>query len=511
MRPESLPAILEQLSCELDFDRLVQQFAGLIVDRAEAALCRIWIRRSGDSCDLCAVAAQCQDNSECLHLIASSGLPEDSNPRRCPIGVGTTGLVARAGASLISDNPATDPRFSEEHWIQHHGIQTCAVIPLTWQSRNMGVLGVYCRERLSDENYQQLAAFVRRASFFLAHAHAADLIRRRMEGMTHQVRALRDEIVGGLQVEQLIGTSPAARQLRENMQAAAGSRDPLLILGASGVGKELAARSIHAQGQKPAEPFFKIDCHHVPPTTIESGLFGLEPIAFACAEDNPGCLELARCGTVFLRHVERLPLFVQQKLREYLRTGRYSRTGGAELRQSTARIVASTTRDLSGMAAAGVFDTQLHTLLSQHVLRMPSLRERTADIPLLVKHYAERFSREYFKTFEGVDPAVVRRLAEYPWPGNDRELSQVMERAVLLSTGPVITVEPGFGAPVSEDACNGAVLTLETVERAHIMHALQRTRGIIQGPTGAASLLGLPPSTLRSRMAKLGIPRSPQR
>jgi transcriptional regulator with GAF, ATPase, and Fis domain len=303
----------------------------------------------------------------------------------------------------------------------------------------------------------------------------------------------------------------------------------VLVTGETGTGKELIARAVHSSSKRRDRPLIKVNCAALPAGLVESELFGHEKGAFSGAiARRQGRFELADGGTIFLDEIGELPAEAQVKLLRVLQEREFDRVGGAAPIRVDVRVIAATNRDLLQEVRDKRFREDLYYRLNVFPVRLPPLRERRDDIPLLVHFLLNKFAPRVGKRLDGVGRETMRRLLEYPWPGNVRELENVLERAVILATGPTLEVAPDLlptpaaalaaGGPDPEEDRVIAVTrqtsgrpqpTLEAVERDYILTVLRQTNWVITGPRGAAKALGLNPSTLRSRIKKLGIPRSP--
>jgi transcriptional regulator with GAF, ATPase, and Fis domain len=284
----------------------------------------------------------------------------------------------------------------------------------------------------------------------------------------------------------------------------------VLILGESGTGKELLARAIHRTSGRRDRPLVKVNCGAIPTGLVESELFGHEKGAFTSAsERRTGRFELADGGTIFLDEVGDLPLDVQVKLLRVSQEQEFERVGSSRTMKVDVRVIAATNRDLADAVKAGTFRSDLYYRLNIFPLTLPPLRERMEDVPLLVQAFLGRLSTKLRKPLERLSEDALGRVMKYSWPGNIRELQNVIERAAILARSPVVEIEDALemrhpaGAPAH--ASSPRTGTLEDVERAHILRMLGDTGWVIEGSKGAAAILGLNPSTLRSRMQKLGI------
>jgi formate hydrogenlyase transcriptional activator len=325
---------------------------------------------------------------------------------------------------------------------------------------------------------------------------------------------LREEIKSEYNFEEIIGGSAALQGVLATVGQVAATDSTVLILGETGTGKELIARAVHHASRRKDRPLIKVNCSALPTGLVESELFGHERGAFTGAtEKRIGRFELADGGTIFLDEVGELPLETQVKLLRVLQEREFERVGGAKTIRVDVRVIAATNRDLGQAVAEGRFRQDLYYRLNVFPVHLPPLRARTEDVPLLVHYFVDRFAAKIGRAITRVPDAAMERLIAYPWPGNVRELENVIERAVILSTGPELAVGPELlpvpatAPPASAAATDGGPTSMQAVSRQHILAVLQRTGWRIDGPHGAARLLNMRPSTLRSRMQKLGIRR----
>ena len=329
---------------------------------------------------------------------------------------------------------------------------------------------------------------------------------------------LEDEIRTDANFKEIIGTSAELRRVLKLVETVAPTDSTVLIFGETGTGKELIARSIHNLSQRQSGTFVKLNCAAIPAGLLESELFGHEKGAFTNAvTQRIGRLELANNGTLFLDEIGDLPLELQPKLLRVLQEREFERLGSTRTLSTNVRLIAATNRDLSALVADGKFRSDLFFRLNVFPVDLPPLRERPEDIPLLVRHFAEEFSRRMNKTIDTISSGTMGTLCRYPWPGNIRELQNVIERAVILSPGPALVVpfaevqpnarrEPGLEKPEVRSTKRRPVRSILTdVDRGQIIQALKDAQGRVGGPDGAASRLGLKRTTFITRMQKLGI------
>ncbi len=325
------------------------------------------------------------------------------------------------------------------------------------------------------------------------------------------IEYLVDEIESGLNFGEIVGNSPSLKELLGALELVAATDSTVLIQGETGTGKELIARAVHSRSPRGDQPLVKVNCAALPRELVESELFGHEKGAFTGAtQQRKGRFELADKGTIFLDEVGELPLEAQVKLLRVLQEGEFERVGGTRTLSADVRVIAATNRDLASEVEAGRFRSDLFYRLNVFPVTVPPLRERRDDIPLLARHFMLKASRQLGKPLQDLSPAFLEQALHYAWPGNIRELENVVMRGAILSPGPLLEPPetlPGAPAepPVSERPGPLPLRTLEAVERDHIRATLEHTHWVVEGEHGAAAVLGLNPSTLRGRMRKLGI------
>jgi len=337
---------------------------------------------------------------------------------------------------------------------------------------------------------------------------------------------LQEEIKSVHNFEHIVGGSPALMAVLADVDRVAPTDASVLVTGETGTGKELIARAIHSASKRRDKPLIKVNCAALPAGLVESELFGHEKGAFSGAiARRLGRFELADGGTIFLDEIGELPAEAQVKLLRVLQEREFDRVGGAAPIRVDVRIIAATNRDLLKAVQEKTFREDLYYRLSVFPVRLPPLRERRDDIPLLIHFLVNKFAARIGKHLDGVSRESMQRLQEYPWPGNIRELENVLERAVILATGPTLEIGPDLlPTPAAPSAVTARAEPeraeaipvpppagqprLEDVEREYIIKVLRQTNWLITGPRGAAKLLGLHPSTLRNRINKLGVTRS---
>jgi PAS domain S-box-containing protein len=341
---------------------------------------------------------------------------------------------------------------------------------------------------------------------------------RRIQLLSRETEYLRQEITSILNFGEIIGQSRPLARVLEDIRQVAATDSTVLVTGETGTGKELIARAVHLESGRKDKPLVTVNCAAIPATLIESEFFGHERGAFTGATSKRiGRFALADKGTLFLDEIGELPLDLQSKLLRALQSGEYQAVGSSETRKADVRVIAATNRDLKQAASQGTFREDLYYRINVFPIHVPPLRERGEDIVLLAAAFANQFARKQRRPIAPLTPEHARRLKAYSWPGNVRELQNVIERAVITSVNGRLNLDRSLpeeieaappGAPLAED--DGRIHTvaeLQELERANIRRALKRAGGRVAGKDGAASLLGIPASTLSSRMKALGIDR----
>jgi transcriptional regulator with GAF, ATPase, and Fis domain len=320
---------------------------------------------------------------------------------------------------------------------------------------------------------------------------------------------LQEEIKTEYNFEEIVGSSAAMKKVFQRIAQVANTDTTVLITGETGTGKELVARAIHNRSSRRERPPIKVNCAALPAALVESELFGHEKGAFTGATSRKiGRFELADGGTIFLDEIGDVPLDVQVKLLRVLQEQEFERIGGTQTIKVDVRLIAATNRDLAKAVSGNAFRADLFYRLNVFPIQVPPLHDRREDIPLLVQHFVNKFKLKISKEINEISDETMQSLIEYHWPGNVRELASVIERAVVMSSGPILRIDREIflanPAPVNNSA---EPASLDDIERQHILKILNQTRWIIDGPKGAAKILGLHPNTLRHRLQKLGIQR----
>ena len=335
------------------------------------------------------------------------------------------------------------------------------------------------------------------------------LIEQEKARLTAQNVYLQEEIKSVHNFEEIVGQSPALLEVIEKVNRVAATDSTVLIAGETGTGKELIARAIHSASPRHEKPLIKLNCAALPSSLVESELFGHEKGAFTGAiARRIGRFELAHGGTIFLDEIGELPAEAQAKLLRVLQEREFDALGGVTPIKVDVRVIAATNRDLLKAVKEKTFREDLFYRLNVFPIQLPPLRDRAGDVPMLVHFLVNKFAMRIGKRIENVSQMAMERLLAYPWPGNIRELENVLERAIILANSATLEIEPQMlSLQPNDDEEPGQSSTLEQVERAHIVAVLKQADGVIDGERGAAKILGLHPNTLRSRMKKLSITR----
>ena len=403
-------------------------------------------------------------------------------------------------------------------------IYSGCLLPLNRGNRTLGVLGLGSRveNAFSPEDVDFLMRGAGQVAIAVENALAYREIAELKDKLAQEKLYLEDEIRSEMNFDEIVGKSAALRKALKRVETVAPTGSTVLIYGETGTGKELVARALHHLSPRASNAFVKLNCAAIPTGLLESELFGHEKGAFTGAiVQRIGRFEVANGGTIFLDEVGEIPLELQTKLLRVLQEREFERLGSSRTLRTDARLIAATNRDLEAMVSEQKFRSDLFFRLNVFPVHVPPLREREGDIPLLVGRFAQQFSRRMNKAIETIPSATMDALCRYHWPGNIRELQNVIERAVILSTGSTLNVDvadlkiskDGYVAEKTgstKSPINGALHdVLEQSERQQILKALQQCNWVVAGPQGAAAQLGMKRSTLQLRIKKLGISRPP--
>lgn len=400
-------------------------------------------------------------------------------------------------------------RFPERAYIESVGFLSYMLCPLNIQGAPYGFLAIGSRRRnaFSDRD----VAFAEQIGFHLSQAIANLTAYEEICSLKEQLEQeniyLRDERNASIDIKTLIGESASFQKTLKAIEQVAPTDSTVLITGETGTGKELVAQAIHHLSPRKGKPLITINCAALPPTLIESELFGYEKGAFTNATARKiGRFELANGGTIFLDEVGELPLDLQAKFLRVLEAQELERVGGSQTVKLNVRVLAATNVDVEQAVKKGQFRADLFYRLNVFPVRLPPLRERRDDIPMLARHFVKKYGERHRKGITRIGSGTLKALASYGWPGNVRELEHLIERAVIVSQGPVLAIHE-LDQPEDDSAHRTAPRTLAEAERTHIVETLRQTNGVLAGKHGAAARLGMKRSTLQHRMKKLGIRR----
>jgi transcriptional regulator with GAF, ATPase, and Fis domain len=502
--PTSLDRITLEMTSTLDLGAVLESITRGLVEDFGVALARVWLVEPGDPV---------------LNLRASSGLSTrlDGAYARVPVGARKIGRIAETREPLATNDVPNDDRIADRAWARENGLVSFAGWPLTFGGSLQGVLAIFARRPLEERERGRMALFARQAAIAIKNARLHAAVAALEERLREENAYLRGEVAGRADdAAGLLARCEGMGRTLAEVRKVAPTTTTVLVQGETGTGKELVARAVHELGPRRAGPFVRVNCAALTPSLVESELFGHEKGAFTGAQQRRlGRFELADGGTLLLDEIGELPLELQPKLLRVLQEQEFERLGGTRPVRVDVRVVSSTNRDLAKAVEEGRFRQDLFYRLAVFTVRVPPLRERPGDCGVLADAFVREQARRLGKPLTGIAPRAMERLLAHAWPGNVRELANVIERAAIVSTGTVLEEEdlPPLAGPVTAVAgAQGAVesedATLESVERTHILRVLERTSWVIEGKSGAAAVLGVAPSTLRSRMAQLGIRRA---
>jgi transcriptional regulator with GAF, ATPase, and Fis domain len=494
-------------------DALLPMIVSGLVDRADFALARIWLVETPNS--------HADKRERFLRLSASAGSSQvdrriwngiEGEFSKIRFGALKIGYIAQRGAPLHLDEHEIKHSHwtASPDWVAREGIKGFAGHPLIFRGEVLGVLAAFSRKPVSPEQFEWLRLFADQAAVAIANARAFEQIehlRQKLELENDYLRSEVKENFGGF-----VGGSALLRNVLEQIDLVAPAAANVLILGESGTGKELVARAIHDRSRRRNRTLVKVNCASIPHQLFESEFFGHAKGAFTGAlHDRVGRFQVADEGTLFLDEIAEIPMLLQGKLLRVLQEGEFERLGEDRTRRVDVRIIAATNRNLRQEVEAGRFRKDLYFRLSVFPLETPTLRSRREDIPVLAAHFLRQVATRSNVSLPRLTRTNVQALTDYSWPGNIRELQNVIERAVILSKGGALHFELQESATISpqKDISEPATQKqwLES-QRANIKAALAKSGGRIYGKGGAAELLGLRPTTLSSRIAALGIKRN---
>jgi PAS domain S-box-containing protein len=450
-----------------------------------------------------------------VQFLGAEGTDVFPRELRVPIGSSLSGMAFKTREPVILER-INNARYAPDttSYLRRMGMQSGCWVPLIHHGEVIGALSVVSKAeaRFGQREAEMLAQIAGQVAMAVDHAMAVKRIAELRDQLRQEKQYLEEEINLERRFEDIVGESTGLRRVLKEIATVAPTDATVLIQGETGTGKELLARAIHRLSPRNERTFIKLNCAAIPAGLIESELFGHEKGAFTGAIGRKiGRLELAHEGTLFLDEIGELPLDLQPKLLRALQEREIERLGGSRTIQVNVRLIAATNRDLAKMVAEKTFRSDLFYRLKVFPVFAPPLRERTGDIPILVRHFVAAHSRRMGKVIKSIPEGTMQALIRWQWPGNIRELENFLERAVILTNGPVLYVplaELETEGQENDGDAESESPTLQAAEREHILKALRDAKGQIGGDDGAAAKLGLKRTTLNSKIKKLGIERS---
>lgn len=530
--PDFAASLLLEIAQERSLDQLLEKLVCRILKRPGVARVRIWLIDKGDICSTCPRRPDCPDQTRCLHAVAGGsnllgGAPEEEEYSRridpyarLPLGVGVAGKIGATGQQIVLRNLDKDPgELAYIDWLQREQIRGFNGVPIVYKGEVLGVIAVFSRMNVPAGAEVWGRIFADHVAGTIANVRAFEEIQRLKTQLEQQNVYLQEEVVEAKAFGDLVGQSAALRQIVSQIDLVAPTEASVLILGETGTGKELVAHEIHRRSRRADKPLIRVNCASIPKELYESEFFGHAKGAFTGAiKDRAGRFAAAEGGTLFLDEIGEVPLDLQGKLLRALQDKCYERVGEDRTRHSDVRIIAATNRDLKKEAAENRFREDLYYRLNVFPIQVAPLRDRKEDIPQLAKHFIELSTKELGSAKPRLTRAGIIRLQSYDWPGNIRELRNVIDRAVILARGgalefdlPVGDVPPPRPDKSREDEdAEREFLTeveMQQRERENLLVVLEKTGWKIKGADGAAELLGVKPTTLLSRIKTMGLNR----
>jgi len=528
--PEFARDLLLEIAREESLDELWKKVVRRILKRPGVARVRIWMVRKGDICATCIRRKDCPDQTRCLHAVADASHLLDREEEeeyvnltdayaRIPIGFGAAGKIAATGKQWILRDVDKDPKeLAYIDWLKREKIRGFNGVPIIFKGEVLGVIAVFNRHNIPEDVAAWARIFADHIAGAVANARAFEQIQQLKSQLEQQNAYLQEEVVEAKAFGDLIGQSAALRQIVSQIDLVAPTDASVLILGETGTGKELVAHEIHHRSLRKDRPMIRVNCASIPKELYESEFFGHAKGAFTGAiKDRAGRFEAAQGGTLFLDEIGEVPLELQGKLLRALQEKSFERVGEDRTRFADVRIIAATNRDLKKEVAAGRFREDLYYRLNVFPVQVAPLRDRTEDIAPLAQHFIKLSCKDLGCPRPRLTRAGIAQLENYDWPGNIRELRNVIERAVILARGGAMEFDLPNNAPVStlpsrklqtEEEASREFLTeaeMQQRERENLLAVLGKTNWKIKGADGAAELLGIKPTTLLSRIKAMGL------
>ncbi|MEI7705242.1 MAG: sigma 54-interacting transcriptional regulator [Deltaproteobacteria bacterium] len=531
MNVDTFKDLLLEMAQQRAVEGLLDHVTQRIGDESDTALFRIWLLREGDRCGECNKEEACRSRPRCLHLATSAGksLVDGTSWkgiggsfRRFPVGSRKVGRIAASGEPMevVPIDPDAD-WVADPEWIRREKIVSFGGQPLVFRGEVLGVLALFSRSRFVESTLKWLRMVADHLAAALVNARSFEEIeslRRRVEIENDYLRREVDEQRAS---DGLVSEGPAMKAILRKIAQVAPTDANILLTGESGTGKEVVAREIHARSRRSAQAMVKVNCAAVPRDLFESEFFGHAKGAFTGADrDRVGLFQVADRGTLFLDEVGEIPLELQGKLLRVLQEREFRRVGEGQERSVDVRVIAASNRDLPAEVEAGRFRQDLYYRLQVFPFEIPPLRERPEDIGALAAHFLRLSQKGLKRRGLALTPADIELLQAYHWPGNCRELQNVIERAAITAQGDELNLEVPGGAPrqrtgtavriAAASASSLRILTEDEVrefERDNTLRALERSSWRIYGTGSASEALHLPPTTLLSRIKRMGLSR----
>jgi predicted ATPase/transcriptional regulator with GAF, ATPase, and Fis domain len=528
--------VAHAIAVEIEVGELLRKLMTLALENAGADRGIFVQERHG------ALLVEADSGADPGHVTVGSAVPLE---QASDLAISVVRYVHRTRQDVVIGNATRDERFSGDRYILASRAKSILCVPVAHQGRLRGIL--YLENNLTTDAFtpdriEVMRILAAQTAISLENARLYENMKSEVERRTvaeHALREalsevealknrleaenvyLREEIRTQHNFNEIVGDSPALLDTLRKVERVAPTDSTVLIVGETGSGKELFARAVHSRSRRGDRPLVKVNCGAIAPGLVESELFGHVKGAFTGAIDKRvGRFELADGGTIFLDEIGELPLDAQVKLLRVLQEQEFEPVGSSKTIRVSVRVIAATNRNLDQAVRDGKFRADLLYRLNVFPIDVPPLRERRSDIRLLLGFFSSALARRIGKPIQGFSARSMERLIRYSWPGNVRELQNVVERAAILAHGPVLELEDTVldGVPVASEAAAGAerLLTaiepdsLDDVQRLHIINVLKSTKGVVEGARGAATILGINPNTLRSRMKKLGIATPPR-
>ncbi|MGD1030280.1 MAG: sigma 54-interacting transcriptional regulator [Opitutaceae bacterium] len=521
--PQFAADLLLEVAQQPSLERIIDTLKKRILTRPGVARMRIWLLNKSDNC-LHAVA---EGANPLPGMAVNADLSDTSRDPyvRIPSGAGMVGKIAQTGKQVVLRDLDRDPgRLSHIEWLKTERIRGFNGVPIVLKGEVLGVIAVFSRQNFPDDAATWGRIFADHIAGAIANARAFEEIQQLKSQLEQQNAYLQEEVVEAKAFGSLVGQSAALQQIVSQIDMVAPTDASVLITGETGTGKELVAHEIHRRSLRRDRPLIRVNCASIPKELFESEFFGHVKGAFTGAvKDRAGRFETADGGTLFLDEIGEVPLDLQAKLLRVLQEKRYERVGEDRTRRADVRIIGATNRDLRKDAAAGRFREDLYYRLSVFPIQVVPLRDRKEDIPLLAGHFVDLSIRELGCSKPRLTRAGVAKLQNYDWPGNIRELRNVIDRAVILARGGALDFDlPGADLPAKPPAHRAAAAAADghpgylteaeilRLERDNLAAVLEKSGWKVKGENGAAELLGVKPTTLISRIKKLGLTRAGQ-